>query len=77
MPPDDPRPRSGKISAAVARTGIRRSTLYKLASRNPGLLKKVGSATIVDFVVLDALIDQLPPAQLKQVEIKQKSAAAN
>ena len=63
---ENPCPRSGKIPAAIERTGIRRSTLYKLAAQNPGLLKKVGAATIVDFRLLDALIDQLPPAQLKK-----------
>jgi hypothetical protein len=61
-----PRPRSGKISAAISHCGIPRSTLYKLAGQHPGLLKKIGASTYVDYDVLDRIIDQLPLAQLKQ-----------
>ena len=59
------RPRAGKIAAAVEYSGLSRSRLYQIAPRYPGLLRKNGSATIVDFAVLERVIDELPSAGLK------------
>lgn len=59
------RPRAGKISTAIAYSGLSRSRLYELARQHPGLFKKNGGATIVDFAVLDRVIDGLPVAELK------------
>jgi hypothetical protein len=58
------RPRSGKIPQAVEYSGIGRSTLYELAPQFPGLFKKNGAATLVDFDILDVIIDQLPLAEI-------------
>jgi hypothetical protein len=59
------RPRFGKIPAAVAYSGISRSRLYELAAEIPGLFKKAGASTLVDFEVLDQMLDQLPVAAIK------------
>jgi hypothetical protein len=59
------RPRFGRIAAAVAYSGHGRNTLYNLAGEYPGLFRKNGTATIVDFDVLDGILDHLPIAELK------------
>ena len=56
------RPRFGRIKTAVAYSGIGRSTLYELREQTPGLFRKNGKATLVDFDILDALLDALPIA---------------
>jgi hypothetical protein len=58
------RPRFGKIPAATAYSGLGRTKLYEEAAANPGLFRKAGAATIVDFDVLDAILEQLPPAKI-------------
>jgi hypothetical protein len=62
------RPRAGKIRSAVEYSGIGRSRLYELAIKHRGLFRKNGNATIVDFNVLDAIIDALPHAKIKQTK---------
>lgn len=57
------RPRFGRIKTAVAYSGIGRSTLYLLRDETPALFRKSGSATLVDFDILDAMLDRLPIAQ--------------
>jgi hypothetical protein len=64
--PENPRPRASRIPAAIKHSGIGRSTLYKIAPKYPGLFLKLGSATLVDLNVLDKVIDELPPAEIKQ-----------
>jgi hypothetical protein len=59
------RPRFGRISIASNYSGISRSRLYELAAVTPGLFRKNASATIVDFDVLDRLLDALPHAEIK------------
>ena len=59
------RPRAGKITKAIEYSGLSRSRLYELAQRYPTLFRKNGNATIVDFNVLDRVIDDLPLAELK------------
>jgi hypothetical protein len=56
--------RSGKIRTAVERYGISRSTLYELAARYPGLFRKNGRTTLVDFVIGDRIVDSLPHARI-------------
>jgi hypothetical protein len=62
---DGARPRFGKIPAALSYSGLGRSKLYELAGQHPGLFKKSGATTLVDFEVLDRVLDSLPPAAIK------------
>jgi hypothetical protein len=64
-----PRPRFGKIPAAVAYSGRSRARLYVLAGQHEGLFKKDGGSTIVDFDILDQILDALPVAKIKAPEI--------
>lgn len=57
------RPRFGRIPAAVAYSGISKSALYELRAQAPKLFRKNGTATLVDFDVLDAVLDALPIAK--------------
>lgn len=56
------RPRFGRIPAALAYGGISKSRLYEWAKLRPDLLRKNGSASLVDFDVYDQLLDALPTA---------------
>lgn len=58
-------PRAGRIPTATAYSGLGRSTLYRLAGVNPGLFKKNGAATIVDFDMLDRILEALPAANIR------------
>jgi hypothetical protein len=60
-----PAKRFGSIPAAVDYSGRSRSRLYQLAPRYPGLFRKDGKSTIVDFSILDAILDDLPIAKIK------------
>jgi hypothetical protein len=60
-----PRPRFGKLSAAAEYSGLSRATLYLKAPQYPGLFRKNGAATIVDFEILDRVLDALPIAKIK------------
>ena len=60
------RPRFGKIPVAVAYSGISRTLLYKLREATPSLFRKNGKATLVDFDILDELLNRLPVAERKQ-----------
>jgi hypothetical protein len=57
------RPRFGRIPAAVAYSGISKSALYELRAQTPQLFRKNGTATLVDFDVLDQVLDALPIAR--------------
>jgi hypothetical protein len=59
------RPRFGKIPTAMAYSGRGRSRLYEWANEYHGLFKKDGVSTLVDFDVLDEILDQLPAATVK------------
>jgi len=59
------RRRFGKLPAATEYSALSRATLYELAPKYPGLFKKNGAATIVDFDILDAVLDELPVAKIK------------
>ncbi len=56
--------RFGRIPEASERSGLSRSSLYKMAIAHPGLFKKHGSATLVDFQILDRILEASPAAQL-------------
>jgi hypothetical protein len=59
------RPRFGKIPAAMAYSGFGRTKLYEIAGDHPGLFRKSGASTLVDFDFLDQLLDGLPAAAIK------------
>jgi hypothetical protein len=71
---ESPRPRSGKIPAAIRYSGIGRSSLYELASEHEKLFVKFGRSTLVNFDELDRILSELPAAQLKQARMKEKAA---
>lgn len=58
-------PRFGKIDHATRVFGPSRATWYRLASKHPGLMVKLGRATLIDFTVADAIMRDLPPATLR------------
>jgi hypothetical protein len=59
------RPRFGRIPEALAYSAVSRSRFYEWTREHPELVRKNGTASIVDFNVLDAILDELPVAQLK------------
>jgi len=67
--------RFGRIAAATLYSGVSRATLYIWAAQHPGLFRKNGSATVVDFDRLDAVLDALPPAEIKSPPPRKPSAA--
>lgn len=60
--------RFGHIRDAIIYAGVSRSGLYNMAARRPDLFRKNGYATLVDFTVLDEMLDQFPVAELKKTE---------
>jgi hypothetical protein len=60
------RPRLGTILTAKSYSGHGRSRLYQLAATNHGLFRKNGRATVVDFDILDRILDALPHAKIKR-----------
>jgi hypothetical protein len=58
-------PRFGTIPRAVDYSGRSRSRLYQLAAKHEGLFRKDGKSTLVDFAVLDQILDALPMAKIK------------
>jgi hypothetical protein len=59
------RPKFGKIPRATEYSGISRSGLYNHAAERPGLFVKDGASTLVNFDVLDNILDGLPKAVIK------------
>jgi hypothetical protein len=55
----------GKIPAAVSYSGRSRSRLYEWAGEREGLFRKDGNSTLVDFDILDDILDGLPAAEIK------------
>jgi hypothetical protein len=70
------RPRSGRIAAAKAYSGFGRSKLYEVAAKHPGLFRKNGTAVIVDFDILDEIINALPEAKIKAPAPRRNRMAA-
>lgn len=66
MPPNtNLRPRFGRIPKAMAYSGRGRTRLYDWAQQYPGLFRKDGASTLVDFDILDQILDSLPIAEIK------------
>jgi hypothetical protein len=65
-----PRPRLGTIARATDYSGRSRSRLYQLAAKHEGLFRKDGASTLVDFGVLDKILDSLPVARIKDTGIE-------
>ena len=61
----NPRPRFGKIPTAVTYSGVCRSKLYQAAADHPDLFRKHGKSTLVDFDVLDRVLDKLTMAKIQ------------
>jgi hypothetical protein len=57
-------PEMGRIPTAVAQFGVSRSWLYRAAPEHPGLLLKLGAATLVNYSVLRTILATLPAAQI-------------
>jgi hypothetical protein len=55
----------GRIPKAIEYSGISRSGLYELAAKWPGLFRKNGVSTLIDFDVLDLVLNELPRAEIK------------
>jgi hypothetical protein len=77
-PPDKPtRPRFGKLPRAISYSGRPRSRLYEWAAQYPGLFRKDGDATLVDFDILDTILDALPVAVITtKPPVRDKKSAA-
>jgi predicted DNA-binding transcriptional regulator AlpA len=58
-------PRYGSINQAVQTFGVGRSSLYVLASKHPALIKKFGKKSLVDYGVLQDIINDLPTGVAK------------
>jgi hypothetical protein len=69
------RPRFGRLSTATDYSGLGRSKLYLAADKHPDLFRKHGSATIVDFDVLDKILDALPVGKMKPRHVHGKRAS--
>jgi hypothetical protein len=59
------RPRLAPFAVAQRYAGVSRSRLYEWAKTRPKLLRKNGRASLVDFDELDAILNELPIAELK------------
>jgi hypothetical protein len=59
------RPRFQKIPKAIDYSGFSRSGLYAHAAERPGLFVKDGASTLVNFDILDDILDGLPKAVIK------------
>ena len=56
--------RWGRVNEAVALTGVSKSSLYKMAARHHGLFRKQGRSTFVDFLMLNGILSDAPPAEI-------------
>ena len=56
--------RWGRIPQAIDYSGLSRTTLYGLAAIHRGLFKKHGAVTIVDFDILDRILEASPDAEI-------------
>ncbi len=62
------RPRFGKIPDALDYGAISRSKLYLWSRERPELFRKLGRGTLVDFEILDQMLDALPVAGIKNAK---------
>ena len=56
--------RMGRIPDATAYSGLSRSSLYLKASEHRGLFRKDADSVLVDFDILDRILDALPTAKI-------------
>jgi hypothetical protein len=56
--------RFGRVSHAMDYAGLGRTTLYTMATKNKGLFRKLGKITLVDFDILDRILDDTPVADI-------------
>jgi hypothetical protein len=70
------RPRFGTIKAASQYSGISRSKLYEEAPKYEGLFRKWDGRTIVDFDLLDSILNALPIAEIKPAPRKRAKRAS-
>jgi hypothetical protein len=61
------RPRWGTVKKANAEYSIGKTEIYETAKKHPKLLRKWGNKTLVDFDVLDEIMDKLPVAELRPI----------
>jgi hypothetical protein len=57
--------RFGTIPNAVVYSARSRSRLYQYAAKHEGLFRKDGKSVIVDYDILDRILDALPIAKIK------------
>jgi hypothetical protein len=69
------RPRFGKVPQAAAYSGRSRSRIYEWAAQYPGLIRKDGASSLVDFEILDQILDGLPVADIKAPETATNSSS--
>jgi hypothetical protein len=69
------RRRFGKIPKATEYCGLCRSSLYVLAAQHPGLFVKAGGATLVNFEMLDAIMDTWPAADIKPSPVQRRATS--
>jgi hypothetical protein len=70
------RPRFARLATAIDYSGVCRSKLYIAAAEHPGLFRKNGTAIVVDFDILDRVLDQLPVAKIKPPPAKKSKTEA-
>jgi hypothetical protein len=64
-PNETAEPLTVTIPTATARTGLSRSSLYRLASAGSNGFRKAGRTTLVDWPTLKAHVTNLPAADLR------------
>ena len=62
------RPRFGRVHEALTYAAVSRSRLYEWGRQNPKLFRKNGSRSLIDFDLLDTILDELPVAHLKAAD---------
>jgi hypothetical protein len=62
------RPRFGSINAAVATYSIGRSSIYELAREHHDLFVKFRTKTLVDYGVMDRIVDALPRGRSPRIK---------
>ncbi len=64
-PTDTTEPLTVTIPTATARTGLSRSSLYRLAAAGSITFRKAGRTTLIDWPTLKAHVTTLPAADLR------------
>jgi hypothetical protein len=69
------RPRFGSIPGGMRYASIGRTKLYAAAAKRPELFRKWDGKTLVDFDVLDEIMNDLPIAKIKPAADHEDHAA--